>query len=46
MYNDKHNYVLHIKMLKYYLKQGLKLKKINRAIHVQTKRLVKTMDRF
>ena len=38
---DKHNYVLHIKMLKYYLKQGLKLKKINRAIMFKQKEWLK-----
>ena len=38
---DKPNYVLHIKMLKYYLKQGLKLKKINRAIMFKQKEWLK-----
>ena len=34
---DKNNYVVHIQILKYYLKQGLKLKKVNRVISFQQK---------
>ena len=34
---DKNNYVVHIQILKYYLKQGLKLKKVNRVVSFQQK---------
>ena len=34
---DKSNYVLHINILKFYLKQGLKLKKVNRVISFKQK---------
>ena len=34
---DKNNYVVHIQILKYYLKEGLKLKKVNRVISFQQK---------
>ena len=39
--NHKENYVLHIKILKYYLKQGLKLKKINKVIQFRQKEWLK-----
>ena len=38
---DKSNYVLHINILKYYLKQGLKLKKVNRVIDFKQKEWLK-----
>ena len=39
--NDKSNYVLHINILRYYLKQGLKLKKVNRVIEFKQKQWLK-----
>ena len=41
---DKSNYVLHINILKFYLKQGLKLKKVNRVISFKQKEWFKTVD--
>ena len=38
---DKQNYVLHIDILKFYLKQGLKIKKINRVIEFRHKQWLK-----
>ena len=38
---DKQNYVLHIDILKFYLKQGLKVKKINRVIEFRHKQWLK-----
>ena len=38
---DKTNYVLHINILKYYLKQGLKLKKVNKVIEFAQKEWLK-----
>ena len=38
---DKSNYVLHINILKFYLKQGLKLKKVNRVISFKQKQWLK-----
>ena len=43
--NDKSNYVLHINILRYYLKQGLKLKKVKPWIDFNTdKRKQATSD--
>ena len=39
--NHKENYVLHIKILRYYLKQGLKIKKINRVVQFRQKEWLK-----
>ena len=39
--NDKSNYVLHINIFKYYLKQGLKLKRVNRVIEFKQKQWLK-----
>ena len=41
--NDKSKYVGHIRTLQFYLKHGLKLKKIHRAIKIWTKRDIKTL---
>ena len=38
---DKSNYVLHINILKFYLKQGLKIKKVNRVISFKQKEWLK-----
>ena len=38
---DKPNYVLHIDILKFYLKQGLKIKTINRVIEFRHKQWLK-----
>ena len=38
---DKTNYILHINILKFYLKQGLKLKKVNRVIAFKQKEWLK-----
>ena len=38
---DKQNYVLHIDILKFYLKQGLKVKKINRVIEFRHQQWLK-----
>ena len=38
---DKQNYVLHIDVLKFYLKQGIKIKKINRVIEFRHKQWLK-----
>ena len=39
--NDKSNYVLHINILRYYLKQGLKLKRVSRVIEFKQKQWLK-----
>ena len=39
--NHKENYVLHIKILQYYLKQGLKINKINRVVQFKQKEWLK-----
>ena len=39
--NDKENYVLNIKILKYYLQQGMKLKKVNKTIRFKQKAWLK-----
>ena len=39
--NHKENDVLHIKILQYYLKQGLKIKKINRVVQFKQKEWLK-----
>ena len=36
--NDKNKYVVHIRTLQFYLKHGVKLKKIHRAIKFEQKR--------
>ena len=38
---DKSNYVLHINILKYYLQQGMKLKKVNKVITFKQKEWLK-----
>ena len=38
---DKQNYVVHIKMLQYYLKKGMKLKSINRVVSFKQKAWLK-----
>ena len=38
---DKSNYVLHINILKYYLQQGMKLKKVNKVISFKQKAWLK-----
>ena len=38
---DKTNYVVHIKLLKYYLQQGLKIKKVNKVISFKQKAWLK-----
>ena len=39
--NDKHNYIIHINNLKYYLEKGMILKKINRCISFKQKQWLK-----
>ena len=39
--NNKENYVVHIKVLKYYLQQGMKIKKINRVVQFRQKEWLK-----
>ena len=39
--NDKENYVVHIKVLKYYLQRGMKINKINRVIQFRQKEWLK-----
>ena len=43
---DKEKYVVHIRTLQFYLKQGLKLKKIHRAIKFQQKDFLKPYIEF
>ena len=43
---DKQNYVLHINILRIYLKHGLKIKKINRAISFKQKEWLKSWIDF
>ena len=38
---DKQNYVLHIDISKFYLKQGIKIKKINRVVEFRHKQWLK-----
>ena len=44
--NDKNKYVVHIRTLQFYLKHGLKLKKIHRAIKFEQKEIVKPYIEF
>eukprot|EP00438_Fugacium_kawagutii_P007257 Skav211577 [mRNA] locus=scaffold2228:403820:405304:+ [translate_table: standard] len=44
--NDKDKYVVHIRTLQFYLKQGLKLKKIHRAIRFEQKEFLKPYIEF
>eukprot|EP00438_Fugacium_kawagutii_P011395 Skav219002 [mRNA] locus=scaffold169:420344:421828:+ [translate_table: standard] len=44
--NDKEKYVVHIRTLQFYLKQGLKLKKIHRVIKFQQKDFLKPYIEF
>ena len=44
--NDKDQYVIHIRTLQFYLKQGLKLKKIHRAIKFEQKEVLKPYIEF
>ena len=44
--NDKEKYVIHIRTLQFYLKQGLKLKKIHRAIKFEQKEALKPYIEF
>ena len=44
--NDKEKYVFHIRTLQFYLKQGLKLKKIHRAIKFEQKEVLKPYIEF
>ena len=44
--NDKGKYVIHIRTLQLYLKQGLKLKKIHRAIKFEQKEVLKPYIEF
>ena len=44
--NDKNKYVVHIKTLQFYLKHGLKLKKIHRAIKFEQKEIFKPYIEF
>ena len=42
-FQDKEKYVVHIRTLQFYLEHGLKLKKIHRAIKIQSERDIKTL---
>ena len=44
--NDKNKYVVHIRTLKFYLKHGLKLKKIHRAIKFEQQEILKPYIAF
>ena len=44
--NDKSKYVVHIRTLQFYLKHGLKLKKIHRAIKFEQKEILKPYIEF
>ena len=44
--NDKNKYVVHIRTLQFYLKHGLKLKKIHRAITFEQKEILKPYIEF
>ena len=44
--NDKSKYVVHIRTLQFYLKHGLKLKKIHRAIKLEQKEILKPYIQF
>ena len=44
--NDKEKYVIHVRTLQFYLKQGLKLKKIHRAIKFEQKEVLKPYIEF
>ena len=44
--NDKEKYVIHIRTLQFYLKQGLKLKKTHRAIKFEQKEVLKPYIEF
>ena len=44
--NDKNKYVVHIRTLQFYLKHGLKLKKIHRAIKFERKDILKPYIEF
>ena len=44
--NDKSQYVVHIRTLQFYLKHGLKLKKIHRAIKFEQKEILKPYIEF
>ena len=45
-FNDKSQYVVHIRTLQFYLKHGLKLKKIHRAIKFEQKEILKPYIEF
>ena len=45
-FNDKNKYVVHIRTLQFYLKHGLKLKKIHRAIKFEQKEILKPYIEF
>ena len=44
--NDKKKYVVHIRTLQFYLKHGLKLKKVHRAIKFEQKEILKPYIQF
>ena len=44
--NDKNKYVVHIRTLQFYLKHGLKLKKMHRAIEFEPKEILKPHIEF
>ena len=44
--NDKNKYVVHIRTLQFYLKHGLKLKKVHRAIKLEQKEILKPYIEF
>ena len=44
--NDKNRYVVHIRTLQFYLRHGLKLKKIHRAIKFEQKEILKPYIEF
>ena len=44
--NDKNKYVVHIRTLQFYLKHGLKLKKVHRAIKFEQKEILKPYIEF
>ena len=44
--NDKNKYVVHIRTLQFYLKHGLKLKKVHRAIKFEQKEILKPYIAF
>jgi len=44
--NDKEKYVVQIRALQFYLKHGLKVKKINRAMRFERKEMLKPYIEF